>query len=306
MGIQRTTPAAPRTVQPHPQKGTPPRPDRAADPLRLITFNTAVGNPKIRTHQRDFLELPFYREVLEGAPGAPILGLQEVGPAQHEAVKRAAANGRFKVVYVDRYGMGNSQGNMMLIPGRFEVLSSGSHRFVESHLKGTAASLWSWAKSGFKGPLRTQLIEPRMWNEVKLRDSQSGQVFSVFNTHLSLDPHVRLQQAHELVGRLKEARKAGPVVLMGDLNTRAPGYTTGRPDQDRADAAIRKLFFPFLQDMGAGVAPGKRPDIDFVLADGFDRVSTRMYTGDSLSVPSAKDAEALSDHYAEENVVRFS
>lgn len=46
--------------------GVTARPEQAYEHLRVITFNTAVGNPRIKTAQRAFLELPFYRDVIEG------------------------------------------------------------------------------------------------------------------------------------------------------------------------------------------------------------------------------------------------
>ena len=89
--------------------------DYPALTVRVLTFNTAVGNPKITTRQQDLLSLPFYREVIEGVPGAPILALQEVGPEQATALKAACAGGRFELVHVQRPG----QGNALLIPARY-------------------------------------------------------------------------------------------------------------------------------------------------------------------------------------------
>ena len=59
----------------------------AAD-VRVITFNTAAGNPRITTPQEDFLRLPFYEEAFGGAEDAPLLALQEVGDAQARERKR--------------------------------------------------------------------------------------------------------------------------------------------------------------------------------------------------------------------------
>ena len=55
-----------------------------------------------------------------------------------------------------------------------------------------------------------------------------------------------------------------------------------------------------LEDVGSG-----EPRIDYVLADGFTRVSARRWTGDSLSLPGSPNAETVSDHYAEDALLCF-
>lgn len=241
--------------------------------LRVITFNTAVGNPQIKTAQRAFVELPFYRDVIEGRSQAPILALQEVGPEQARALKDAVANGRFSVIHIQRPG----QGNALLIPRRSRCSTGG--RAICSPRRDDA-----------------QLGELRMFNEARLRDTRCDRVFTVFNTHLSADPHLRVVQARELFGRAHAARRHGPVIVAGDLNTRAVEHPDLR--QRRADAQVRALFAP-LEDMGGSAVDHRRPKIDYVLADGFAPVSTRLYTGDSLQLPGLPRAEVISDHYAE-------
>ena len=270
----------------------------APDTLRVITFNTAVGNPRIRTPQRAFLELPFYREVIEGSAEAAILALQEVGPEQAEALKQAAGAGSFRVIHIQRPG----QGNALLVPRRFEVLRQRSRYFVTSQLVAVGRSLWRWVRGG-RRPDHRQLAEPRMWSEARLRDRRSGRTFSAFNTHLSGDPIARVEQARALFRRARAARRDGPVIVAGDLNTRM--VDTEDPEQSRADATIR-TFFGSLRDMGASAPDPGRPSIDFVLADGFEAVSARHYTGDSLQLPGLPSAEVISDHYAREHVLRFA
>lgn len=266
-------------------------------PIRVITFNTAVGNPRIKTDQRDFLALPFYRELIEGAPEAPILALQEVGPEQAKALKRAAEGGRLRVIHIQRPG----QGNALLVPARFEVLSHRSRYFLLSQLTALAKAVWRAGRGGERLNHR-QLFELRMWSEARARDHRGERVFTVFNTHLSGDPQLRLEQARALMRRVQGARRHGPVILAGDLNTRPAD--SGSREQSRADAAVRALFPP-LEDMAPSARDPRRAVIDYVLATGFSTVSARQYTDESLQLPGLPSAEVISDHYAKEAVLRF-
>ncbi len=266
-------------------------------PIRVITFNTAVGNPTIKTDQRDFLELPFYREIIEGHPDAPILAAQEVGPAQAKALKRAAQSGRFRLIHKQRPG----QGNALLVPARFGVLSRRSRYFVASQLVALVKAAWRAARRQGAFDHR-QLFELRMWSEARLRDHRGEQVFTVFNTHLSVDHQLRLAQAKALMRRVHGARRHGPVILAGDLNTRPAD--TEDPEQSHADAAVRALLAP-LEDMAPSARDPRRAVIDYVLATGFSPVSARLYTDGSLQLPGLPSAEVISDHYAKEAVLRF-
>ena len=105
--------------------------------IRVVTFNTAAGNPRIKTPQASFLELPFYREALEGAPGAPILALQEVGDAQAKALRAATTAAR--VVQIRRPGLGNA----LIVPARYEVLKARRGYYALSHLRGVVDGLVS-------------------------------------------------------------------------------------------------------------------------------------------------------------------
>jgi hypothetical protein len=60
-----------------------------------------------------------------------------------------------------------------------------------------------------------------------------------------------------------------------------------------------------LQDMG-GSEKTKRQDIDYVLARGFEPVRSRLWTGDSLQLPGSPSAETVSDHYPEDDVLRYA
>lgn len=266
--------------------------------IRVITFNTAVGNPKITTAQRDFLALAFYREIFDGASAAAILALQEVGDEQAAALDAAAAtpDARFTLVRIQR----PKQGNALLIPGRYDVLSRRSRYFVASQLRAFAGA--SWRALRRRSPLNyRQYLELRMWSSASLADQATGREFTVFNTHLSGEAPLRLAQARSLLERVHRARARGPVILAGDLNVRAAD--TGTSEAAVANAAVRALFAP-LQDMAATAVDPRRPAIDWILAAGFEPVVARLYTDDDLSLPGSPTAELVSDHYAKEAVLR--
>lgn len=269
--------------------------DHAHD-IRVITFNTAAGNPRITTPQQAFLELPFYRAIFEDAPGAAILALQEVGAEQAAALARAAAGGRFALVRIARPG----QANVLLIPGRYTVLSSRSRFFVTSQLLALVRALLRALTRRAQLDVR-QYLELRMWSSARLRDSISGDELTVFNTHLSGEPALRLAQARTLLRRVHRARRAGPVVLAGDLNVRASAGSD--PVADEVDAAVRELFSP-LQDMAVAARDSPRPAIDWILAAGVQSAGSRLYTGADISLPGSPTAELVSDHYAKEAILR--
>jgi endonuclease/exonuclease/phosphatase family metal-dependent hydrolase len=269
-------------------------------PIRVITFNTAVGNPKIKTPQREFLELPFYRELIEDARDAPLLALQEVGPEQARALKEAAAEGAFQVVHIQRPG----QGNAILIPSRFELVKRRSWYYGWSQLSTLAVALWRAATQRQKLNYR-QYLELRMWIRATVRDGQGGGQFTVFNTHVSGDPNLRLAQVKALMRRIRRATREGPVILAADLNTRPADAESKNPDQREGDAKVRSQFPP-LEDMAPSLRDPRRGAIDWVLASGFTPVSGRQYTDDSLQLPGLPDADLISDHYAKEVVLRFA
>ena len=255
-----------------------------------MTFNTAAGNPAITTPQASFLELPFYREALDGSPDAPLLALQEVGPAQAKALR--AARTRARIVQLRRPGLGNA----LIVPARYELIAARRGYFVFSHLRGAVDGLRWWAQGEHRPDWR-QFGELRMWIEARLRDRESRRTFTVLTTHLSVEPSLKRRQASAIVARALAARRHGPVVLAGDLNVPA----TGAKGHDVEIAATLAR----LADMGDPTPTG-RPKIDYVLADGFAPVSTRRWTGESLSLPGSPNAETVSDHYAEDDVLRYA
>ena len=265
---------------------------RAAAEVRVVTYNTAAGNPRIATDQADFVRLPFYREALADAPGAPILALQEVGPAQARALRRAAVAGRCTVLQVRRPGLGNA----LVIPGRYAVLARRRGYYAISHLRGVADAL---SRRGRRRDRRDprQFGELRSWLEARLRDHRSGRELTVITTHLSVDPSLKVAQGRAVVARALRASRHGPVVLAGDLNV-----PRGRPRGRDAELATSLAS---LADVGGEPPPG-RPDIDYVLAIGMEPVRSRVWTDASLALPGSPDAAAVSDHYARDVVLRFA
>ena len=269
--------------------------------VRVITFNTAIGNPDIKTNQADFLQLPFYKAVIDGKPGAPILALQEVGNAQRDAVMKAAASGNFYVL-AQKVGLRGRQNNMILIPKRFEVEQADNKFFGLAHLKGVAKSLWGWAKGGFKGGLNLgQLSEPRGFQELRLKDTLTGKRLTVFNTHTSYYDALKVEHNKQLFAAARSAAERGPVIVAGDLNTRTADTD---PEANSWHDKARAHYEGF-QDMGPGGTPPGKTNIDWVLAKGFESVSSRWYTGTDIALPGSPDAKTVSDHYAEEDVLRF-
>ena len=157
--------------------------------IRVVTFNTAAGNPRIKTPQASFLELPFYREALEGAPGAPMLALQEVGDATGPGAARGHDAARASCSCA-----GPGLGNALIVPARYEVLRARRGYYALSHLRGVVDGLRWWRTEGHK-PNWRQFGELRMWLEARLRDRESRRTFTVLNTHLSIEPSLKRRQA---------------------------------------------------------------------------------------------------------------
>lgn len=262
-----------------------------SDEVRVITYNTAGGNRRFRALQAGLVTLPFYAEALSGTPDAPLLALQEVGEQQARAVRRAAQSGRARVLYVRRPGLGNA----LVIPDRFEVLSHHRRFYVGSQLRGLARGLWRWHRERQRQNWR-QYAELRMSIEALLRDRRSGRRFTIINTHLSIEPGLRDAQAESLLRRARAAARRGPVIVAADLNVRVSAH-------DSPEAPFAQLLREF-PDMGA---PGSvAPDLDFVLAAGFLGGRSRTWSGESLFLPGRPNAESVSDHLAEDHVLRFS
>lgn len=285
------TPAARPAVKPAP--GPAAAPGMAAD-VRVVSYNTAVGASKITTPQEDFTKLPLYRKALTNAPDAAIMCLQEVGAKQIEAARRFEAEGTSRV-FVQRVAL--DQYNMLVVPARYEVEAYDGDHYLMAQIKTIGRELWNWISKGEK-PSWVDMYQPRGFQEVRLKDTATGQRLTVFNTHLALDADTRRDQAQKLFGEANQAAERGGVVVAGDLNTQA-GSTRAK------DAPVLSAFEGFV-DVGPDQAThlnGK--NIDWVLAKGFEPVGSKVYTGQSLQAPDGRDAGEISDHFAEEGILRY-
>src|SRR2546423_1454791 len=184
---------------------------QTVSPVRVVTFNTAAGNPRIATRQADFVRLPFYREALDGAPGAPLLALQEVGAAQARVLRRDSG----RTLQVRRPGLGNA----LVIPPRYEVLAHPRGYYLLGHLRGVVTGLRRGRRTGRRSG------ERRMWIEARLRDRETGRELTVLTTHVSADGDLKVPQIRAIVRRALAA--PGPVILAGDFNVPA-GAARGR------------------------------------------------------------------------------
>jgi endonuclease/exonuclease/phosphatase family metal-dependent hydrolase len=244
-----------------------------AEDVRVITFNTAAGNPRITTPQEDFLRLPFYGEALDGAESAPLLALQEVGDAQARALRRAAAGSTATVLQRRRPGLGNA----LVIPARYEILGRASGYYVLPQLRGIAHGLRTGQRNW------RQYGELRMWISARLRDRAGGRELTILTTHISADGSLKVPQLDAVVTR---TRRAGtPVILTGDLNVPL-GRERGR---DVPAAAV----IDRLSNMG-----GEAGQIDYVLGAGFELVTARAWT-------DLVDAK-VSDHAAQDRLLRYA
>ncbi len=136
-----------------------------------------------------------------------------------------------------------------------------------------------------------------MWIEARLRDRVAGRELTFLTTHISANGSLKVPQTRAIVKRALAAAARGPVILAGDFNV--PARNPRGRDVEAAALLAR------LRDVGTAAPPG-RENIDYVLTAGFEPVSSRIWTGDSLSLPGSPNAETVSDHYAEDDVVRYS
>jgi endonuclease/exonuclease/phosphatase family metal-dependent hydrolase len=298
MTINRLSTAAQPTVRrtaPKPAATTPEQSPAQPTDVRIVSYNTAVGASGIKTPQADFTKLPVYHRALTNAPGAAVMCLQEVGKDQIAAARRFEAQGTCKVLVQRVHAL--DQYNMIVVPARYKVEAYDGDHFMKAQTKTVGRELWNWVTKGQK-PALVDMYQPRGFQEVRLKDTATNKTLTVFNTHMALDRDTRLDQAHKLVGEANEAAKRGGVVVAGDLNTDAA--TT-----NKRDAVVRRVFEGF-QDMGpAEPTHSGGKNIDWVLTKGFESVSGKVHRGQSLQAPDGRDASVISDHFAEEDVLRF-
>lgn len=249
--------------------------------IAVVTLNTASGSDEITTPQPAFLKLPFYQKAINGDPDAPIIGLQEVGPAQAEKVAQLAKkSGNFSYSYIK--SRVSNDGNLLIVPKRFDVLRSESAPYpFEVQVAGI---LQSAGVGSFK-PKDIGQLYPRMWSEMRVKDRVTGTIFTIANTHLSYNQEIQRRQSDIVLKKIKEAQKYGPVITTGDFNadTRSKEY-----HGKRLKAQMEKAG---MTDM----SPQGRMNIDYVWASGFKSVGKEIL----VAPPGIK-----SDHDGEKVVMR--
>lgn len=228
--------------------------------LRVATFNCAGGNPTCSGAWPELMTTDLYTSALND-PDGPVLALQEVNTAHRHALE--AIRTRSAILEAHRPG----QGNALIVPTRYEILGTQARRMNRAN----ARALKMAYRDGHDIDWR-QILEQRTWIAAELRDTQTGRTLTVFTTHLSGDPWVRIQQAEILLKRI--SIEPGPVVLLADLNVR-------KASTHVADQVIRRDLIPPLRDMAPTVH-----GLDWILGRGGETVSHRI-----------RDDIKGSDHY---------
>jgi endonuclease/exonuclease/phosphatase family metal-dependent hydrolase len=297
--------AGPTTTLPTPAATKTPvdSGDFSASPVRVVTYNTGVAD-SMKAPQAEFTSLPMFQRVINGRPDAPIIGVQETGPDLAAKLQALSKNGNFTVLW-ERTGA--NQGNFVLVPKRYQVVSAQNHYYG-----GRLSQLWDDIKGLFhhQSPNWGQTLEHRGYQQLQLRDTVTGKTFTMMNSHISFWDPMRQRQGAQLAEAVRAAEANGPVVMTGDFNTATED--TNRSHNPQVSEFWNKFAPAKLTDMGpkgdAGISDwhGLGTDIDHVLANGFTSVSSHMYSGTEVSLPGRPTAKDLSDHYAEEDVINFS
>ena len=199
------------------------------------------------------------------------------------------------------------QGNMILVPKRYQVQKSEAQTFA-----GRAGKAFGAVKNLLfhHGKANDVLLalQNRGYITASLKDTQTGKSFSVVATHIAYDDAIRRDETPQLVAAIKKAQAKGPTVVMGDFNIPT---LEAKPNQSQGGRDFWKELEPLLlEEMGPTgkdrVSFWKNgADIDSVLATGFQSVSHEMLTGDKMSIPGKPDAQQVSDHYAEADSLKF-
>lgn len=295
--------SGPRVSPQTSQSASPASPTSAwADAMQVVTYNTGVAD-SMRAPQAEFTQLPMFQKVINGSPDAPIIGVQETGPDLAQKLQALSKNGNFQIVW-ERTGL--NQGNFVLVPKRYQVVQAENHYY-----KGRLAQLWDNLKGLFHHQQANwgQTIEHRGYQQLRLKDTATGKTFTMLNTHISFWDPMRQRQGQQLAQAVQAAEKSGPVLVTGDFNT--PTEDTNRNHDAQVTEFWNTLKPAGLKDMGpagdAGISDwhGRGTDIDHVLAAGMTSVSSHMASGTEVSLPGRPTAQDLSDHYAEEDVVKI-
>lgn len=243
--------------------------------VRAVTFNCGCGNPAVTRNPGAFLALPFIDAVIDGDDSATIVALQEVSPDLKSVL--ALVDAHFQLLHISRPG----QGNALLIPRRYELVEHDQARMAAPQ----AQALWRGLRGTYVPIAWRQIFELRMWQAATVRDQRTGQFLTVFCTHLSGNPNVRLLQARVVFEQIR--RCPSPVLLLADLNVRP----WSPYDEDRE---ILHDLIPPLMDMEVNDDERKAGPLDWILGRGLERLASRVHTDITVS-----------DHHPKEATMRF-
>jgi endonuclease/exonuclease/phosphatase family metal-dependent hydrolase len=281
--------------------------------VNVVTFNVAGGAKAFKLEEK-LTDAPLFQKLINGDPDAPIVACQETTPALAKKLLEASKNGNFQVIYPGQPNLPKwiptstlMQGNMLLVPKRYQVEHAESHTF-----EGRGAKFLH-ALDGFlfhheKANDMLLALQNRGYVEASLKDTRTGKDFNVLATHVAYADDIRRDETPQLVDAIAKAQAHGPTVVMGDFNTPT---LEARPSSNPGVIDFWKAMEPLeLQDMGPtgkdrGSFWGNGQDIDSVLATGFESVSSEMLTGDKMTLPGHPDAKQVSDHYAEADSLKF-
>lgn len=284
-----------------------------ATDVNVVTFNVAGGASGFKLEDK-LTATPLFQKLITGAPDAPIVACQETTPALAKALIEASKKGNFQVIYPGDPSLPKwvptstlMQGNMLLVPKRYEVQKAETQTFA-----GRAGKFFS-ALKGFlfhheKANDMLLALQNRGYISAALKDTKTGKTLNVVATHVAYADDIRRDETPQLVAAIKKAQANGPTVVMGDFNLPT---LEAKPKQGKGATDFWHALEPLhLEDMGpTGKDRGSfwknGQDIDSVLATGFQSVSHEMLSGDKMTVPEHTDAKQVSDHYAEADVLRW-
>jgi endonuclease/exonuclease/phosphatase family metal-dependent hydrolase len=300
-----------------PKAAPPPAANVARSPassnVNVVSFNVAGGASGFKLEEK-LSDTPLFQKLIKGDPDAPIVACQETTPALAKKLIEESKNGNFQVLYPGQAWMPKGvptstlmQGNMLLVPKRYQVQKSESHTFSGRAEKAFGAVKNLLFHHGRANDVLLAL-QNRGYISASLKDTQTGKSFSVVATHIAYDDAIRRDETPQLVAAIKKAQAKGPTVVMGDFNIPT---LEARPDQGQGGRDFWKELEPLLlKDMGPTgkdrVSFWKNgADIDSVLATGFQSVSQEMLTGQKMTIPGRPDARQVSDHFAEADSLKF-
>ena len=279
--------------------------------VNVVCFNAAGGASGFKL-EGELAKTPLLQKLIKGSPDAPIVAVQETTPGLAKKLLEEAKKGNFEVIWPGKAWLQKwiptstlMQGNMLLVPKRYQIEKQEAKTFA-----GRAGQFFKALKGFVFGDGKANdlllALQNRGYVSASLKDSQTGKRFNVLATHIAYQDEVRRLSTPQLAEAI--ARAKGPTVLMGDMNvpTPEPGVKLSQGAKD-----FWKALEPAgMKDMGpsgqAGASYWKNgANIDVVMARGFKSESSRMLTGDQMTLPGRPDARQVSDHYAEADSLVF-